>query len=516
MSEWLKDDCQLTALGQQALTEISAKGGQMTLDSVYTCGERSTVEDLSTLTDLPVKTQKMALTGYEPISSSYCLHVKVTNEDLESAYKIEMIGVYMTMSGFNDGNPFLYLVLRAKNGTADQMTNISKSTYKYDIYLYHTNKANVTITINPQSYASVESVEQTTTNLQKNIDSLIYSCDYSKGTVSVIDDGVTTCFYVQTDKKSSNAFVLPSKNTQTKYPLLIIRNFDLGEPITSLSSKFSMSWYIDNVGPFTIEIPDGLKACESEYSSATGNFDIICMFNSDTKATILNYGGIEDNVLTERSPYNSFTALPYKTGTFFASGNATNAPESINDVWIVNTYVSANVSCMLAISREFNKMYIETGDHVDNWGTSLNWTAVKMSGGSGEGLQTATATFVNSSGTANTTAQYLSVVRTDTTDALKVGDLLSVTLSNTTTSIADCVVSRLDNVTFSSKTLKQCDGTETVQASLVPKHFILKKIANDEFAILTALSVPRITVSYDAPSSSDTTAVKGQLWIRYF
>ena len=82
MSVWSKENCFITTIGNQALTEIAAKGGTMTFDSVWTCDLRLDPEEIHNAPDLPRRVQKMSLVKYRQVSSGYTIDVQVTNEGL--------------------------------------------------------------------------------------------------------------------------------------------------------------------------------------------------------------------------------------------------------------------------------------------------------------------------------------------------------------------------------------------------------------------------------------------------
>ena len=506
MSIWSRENCVLTALGNEALTEISAKGGRMTFDSVWTCGTRVEPEELYDLTALPDKRQKMTLVRYNQVSGGYSINVQITNEGLTSPYAIEMVGVYMKLDGFNEGNPFLYLVLLTDEGSADQMTNVSRSTYKYAIYLYHTNKGVLNINLNPTDYVATDTYEAGIRVLEDEIKSVIFHTTFTPE--SIDNNGVIRLY---TENNDTTPFISPSQNPVTAYPLVVIHNYNgyLSDEV-DVEVGGNVGVYIDDVGPFKLQPYDLTTKVEHKFTNA----DLICTVLDDNTIKVNNHYLGEDFIPKDHLTYSDFNDIPFEEGIYNLVGNAENSPKSFSDTvtWTCIVIATSGANMMFAKSSDFadNKLYVRScALSANSWVGSTAWKYI----GGGSGIQTATATFVTSTGTASPSNHYMRITRDNTSEALKAGDVIACTLTAKSTLKTGSTVDIkfLDSSTV-SKFLYKPDAMSSVPCCQVPKHFLLKYDDNGNFIMLTPLDTTT-TLSTSDPGNTD--GKFGDIWYTY-
>ena len=472
----------------------------MIFESVWTCDTRVASSELLNLTELPNKNQRMALTGVKQVSSGYSINVQVTNEDLTTPYSIEMVGVYMKLNGFNEGNPFLYMVLLSDEGSADNMTNISKSTYKYAIYLYHTSKANLQISLTPTDYVATDTYEAGISELKGDMLSLVYKIDMSNG--YAVDEDNNYVLY--TENHETHPFVLPSLNPTTKFPIIIMSNFS-GSLTGDGASGVRV--YIDGVGPF-----DLISYDESTY---TGHYfdtvELICVAKDDSTLKVTNYFDDTPYLVSSQSTYTSFNSIPKQEGIYKLTGTATNGPITLTSdkVWTCIVIRSINTYIMLAVNDYDNGIYRRSVTSSSSWSNASSWITI----GGGGGIQTATATFVTISNNVNASDNYLRITRDSTVNALKSGDVImcKLTALSQRTDGMNVYVKFVDGSTYSSsKRIYKPDGNQLACCQL-PSYFLLEYDGTN-FHILTPLNITT-TLSSSDPGSTD--GKYGDVWYTY-
>lgn len=494
MSVWTRENCVLTELGNLALTEIAAKGGTMSFDSVWTCDTRVNANDLYKLTDLPNKNQRMILTKYTQVSSGYTINVQVTNEDLESDYFIEMVGIYMKLNGFNEGNPFLYMVLLADEDTADKMTTISRSTYKYSIYLYHTNKAVLNISLNAQDFVATDTFENAVKETMRKTLSIFYATDYNMA------EFIGSEIFLTTEHPNDYPFTVDG-NRATQAPLLLIQNYS-----GSFIQEDEPGIYIDNQGPFKL-LP-GDKSFDYEVPVTFNNENLLCSVIGNT-IYVYNCFPKNNYMPVVKTLYSNFNAIPAEVGVYSLSGNSTNAPTTLSsdDVWSCSVFEVGETLICVALNNSNNLIYQRsTPNH--SWSSATSWKSI-----GGSGVQTATAVFVNSSNSASTSGSYMRITRDETSNALKAGDVLMCTLSSlsTLTGSTTVTVRYVDSSSSVTKYIYNVDNSTKTPCCQIPKYFLLEYDGTN-FHMLTPLNV-KTTLSTTDPTSSD--GKYGDIWYTY-
>ena len=209
---------------------------------------------------------------------------------------------------------------------------------------------------------------------------------------------------------------------------------------------------------------------------------------------------------TNTTAYTDFNSVPLVVGMYGVNGTATNAPVSSTGTYSVIVTKTSTGYMMLAVNTIDSNIYRRhtTGA----WSASTAWTNI-----GGTGLQQATATVVNSSGTADTTAYYLKIERSDKSNTLKSGDVLSVTMANTTSYTGNiCYIRYVDSTTAVSKYLYNANGSSQVPIGQLPKYFLMRYDGTN-FELLTPLN-QTVTVTTSDPTSANT-GKYGDIWYTY-
>lgn len=205
--------------------------------------------------------------------------------------------------------------------------------------------------------------------------------------------------------------------------------------------------------------------------------------------------------------YTDFNTVPLIVGMYGLSGTASNAPTSLSTgTYSVIVTKTSNGYMMLAVNSVDGNIYRRHTTGV--WSASTSWVSI-----GGTGLQQATATVVNSSGTADTTSYYLKIERADKSNTLKSGDVLSVSMANASTYTGSvCYVRYVDNTTAVSKYLYNANGSAQVPISQLPKYFLMRYDSSN-FELLTPLN-QTVTVTTSDPTET-TTGKYGDIWYTY-
>ena len=127
-------------------------------------------------------------------------------------------------------------------------------------------------------------------------------------------------------------------------------------------------------------------------------------------------------------------------------------------------------------------------------------------------FQPTTGTCTDSSGTASTTSYYLKFERTNKTNSLKAGDILSVSMANTSTSSTSVTVRYVDSTSAVTKYLYGANGTTRIVTAQLPKNFLVKYDGSN-FIMLTPPN-QNITISTSDPTTT-TTGFYGDIWYKY-
>lgn len=509
MSIWSQENCLVTNYGNEALTLVSAQGGQMIFDSVWTCGIRVDANFLAALTDLPQKNQQMLLSKVKTIDEStksatlgYTINVSVTNDNLETEYNIEMLGVYFKLKGFNNDEPFLYMVLLVDEGTADVMKTISRVTYKYSIYLYHTNKANLSINLVNTDFVTVETFNETVNGMKKDLNKIMY---FSYTTMDSIDDN--DFLHLTTTKSDTAPFVAP---VDDEAPILILYGYDGMLPNDFNDNALGI--YIDDVGPYEIYYYNRKADTQHVFM----NEPLLCVYDPTlSKFVALNYFDDTEYLKIEPVAYTNFNNLPLLSGIYKLSGTAKNAPVELtsSDSWTATITKTGTALFLVAQNTADGNIYRRTlNTNLTSWSAASEWTLI--GGGNGGGLLNATAVFTNTTtSSADTTAYHLKITLEEEKE-LEKGDLFSVTVSNLSTSNSNCYLFNSD-LFSGNKQIYQSDGVSSIPATQVPEHFILK-YTGSKFIMVSPLTTPIIKMSTSSPVDGVDTATKGTLWIKYY
>lgn len=209
---------------------------------------------------------------------------------------------------------------------------------------------------------------------------------------------------------------------------------------------------------------------------------------------------------TNTTAYTDFNSVPLAVGMYGVNGTASNSPVSSTGTYSVIVTKTSTGYMMLAVNTIDSNIYRRhtTGA----WSASTSWVNI-----GGTGLQQATATVVNSSGTADTTAYYLKIERSDKSNTLKSGDVLSVTMANTTSYTGSiCYIRYVDNTTAVSKYLYNANGSSQVPIGQLPKYFLMRYDGTN-FELLTPLN-QTVTVTTSDPTET-TTGKYGDIWYTY-
>lgn len=260
---------------------------------------------------------------------------------------------------------------------------------------------------------------------------------------------------------------------------------------------------------YSMEVP--MVFIRKRYNSTWYSWQMLWHSGNDGSGSSLDADLLDGNhasafAQTNITAYTDFNSVPLVVGMYGANGDATNAPVSSTGTYTVIVTKTSTGYMMLAVNTMDNNIYRRhtTGA----WSASTPWVTI-----GGTGLQQATVTCVDSSNAESTTSYYLRVSRADTSTALKSGDVLSVTMTNSSTySGSLCYVRYVDSTTSVSKYLYNANGSSQVPISQLPKYFLMRYDGTN-FEILTPLN-QTVTISTSDPTS-ETSGKYGDVWYTY-
>lgn len=211
---------------------------------------------------------------------------------------------------------------------------------------------------------------------------------------------------------------------------------------------------------------------------------------------------------TNTTAYTDFNSVPLAVGMYGVNGTATNAPVSSTGTYSVIVIKTSTGYMMLAVNTIDSNIYRRhtTGA----WSTSTVWTKV----GSGTGLQKASATFVTSSGVADSTSNYLKITREEASSELNAGDVIAVTVDTLSSSaLTYSYIYSVDSLSFKKQIYKP-NGSTQVQPVQIPKYFLLE-YNGSTFNIVSPLSDSNFVISENEPSDTSSHPT-GTVWFRYY
>lgn len=204
--------------------------------------------------------------------------------------------------------------------------------------------------------------------------------------------------------------------------------------------------------------------------------------------------------------YADFNVVPLTVGMYKVTGDAENAPVALDGTYSVMVSETDTGHMMIAINTVDSNIYRR---HTTNkWSDSSSWVNI-----GGTGIQQATATFVENSPImqTSTTSEYLWIERLDKPSELKAGDVLSVTLTNYTTSTAYLVIKRIDGGAGVKPEFFGSNGSH-VASNTLPKCFLVK-FDGTAFRMLSPIE-PRVTITTVDPTPT-TEGKPGDVWYTY-
>lgn len=162
MATWRSENFMLTMTGREILSKIQAGIGALTISRIVTGGgyvAASRLYEQTAVTDIK---QELSLVNIDTTSEGSSIEVQCNNEDLEEAYTMYQIGIYVTHPDYEGEQ--LYWIGQCDIDTADQIPLPSDLplAMNFMVFVEHAEVDQVTITVNP-----VGSVPITTFNAYK-------------------------------------------------------------------------------------------------------------------------------------------------------------------------------------------------------------------------------------------------------------------------------------------------------------------------------------------------------------
>lgn len=162
MATWRSENFMLTMTGREILSKIQAGIGALTISRIVTGGGYVAMSRLYEQTAVTNIKQELSLVNIDTTSEGSSIEVQCNNEDLEEAYTMYQIGIYVTHPDYEGEQ--LYWIGQCDIDTADQIPLPSDLplAMNFMVFVEHAEVDQVTITVNP-----VGSVPITTFNAYK-------------------------------------------------------------------------------------------------------------------------------------------------------------------------------------------------------------------------------------------------------------------------------------------------------------------------------------------------------------
>lgn len=162
-----------TNVGTKMMSEVLS-GATMTITKAVGGSGTTAAESLAALTDVKEQKQTLKILGIEDATDSSDddvgkrIKIQITNGDLETGYILHQVGIYAKLA---DGEETLLIIMQDDRGV-EIPSHTENSDFSIELYgiMAISNLANISVTVDPNSVASVKMVNQQIAQVNTKID----------------------------------------------------------------------------------------------------------------------------------------------------------------------------------------------------------------------------------------------------------------------------------------------------------------------------------------------------------
>ena len=173
MAVWNHENIVLTKKGSAALSKVQAGIGHITITRAVASATYTEPNNLADEVSANETFPLSIVARVEAKDGGSIIQVQLNNETLTSEFTLSQIVVFAKHSDASS-DEFLYLVAQADKGTADKIPlfSVTPVVSLFDIYLYNAHASNITVNITQGGLATVEMLNDKSTELIGKISSL--------------------------------------------------------------------------------------------------------------------------------------------------------------------------------------------------------------------------------------------------------------------------------------------------------------------------------------------------------
>lgn len=162
-----------TNVGTKMMSE-ALSGATMTITKAVGGSGTTAAESLAALTDVKEQKQTLKILGIEDATDSSDddvgkrIKIQITNGDLETGYILHQVGIYAKLA---DGEETLLIIMQDDRGV-EIPSHTENSDFSIELYgiMAISNLANISVTVDPNTVASVKMVNQQIAQVNTKID----------------------------------------------------------------------------------------------------------------------------------------------------------------------------------------------------------------------------------------------------------------------------------------------------------------------------------------------------------
>lgn len=318
MATWNKDHVLLTTVGRNILSRVQSGVGHLNITRVRIGGGYVTPSNLESLTAIILPKQEAQIMGITPKPNGSFLDIRVSNEDITSAYSLYQIGVYVTHPDYPTEQ--LYMVAQCDTSSPDVVPPSSQTplTLNFGLYITHSKSAQVEVVVTDAGSVSQSQLQAVINQMDTHEQTVLNALGtkVSQSSFNTLNTGVTNLTTSFNSFKTTTNNALNGKATTGSVSALSSElTQHKNDTTTALSGKASTS---------------SVSSLSSKVTTNTGSIstvsDSLNAFKTSTntalsgKASTGSVGSVSTSLQNHVNTYNAFanatnTALNGKAST---------------------------------------------------------------------------------------------------------------------------------------------------------------------------------------------------------
>lgn len=154
MAKWSTNNILLTLTGREVLSKVQAGVGKLEVSRIVTGSGRVSPAQLYNQTKVSQEQQTTLITKVDTSSAGSSIEIQVSNNDIEEAYDLNQIGIYVTHADYP--NEVLYLIAQCDEPDTIPLPTETPTVLNYSLFMTHSGVSEVTIEVNPAGLVTTE------------------------------------------------------------------------------------------------------------------------------------------------------------------------------------------------------------------------------------------------------------------------------------------------------------------------------------------------------------------------